>query len=48
MLNAAEFSYAVANAHPLLRARAHYIAPANDDYGVVTALSHLLGSAGNE
>jgi Cof subfamily protein (haloacid dehalogenase superfamily) len=46
MLDSAELSFAMANAHPLLAARAKFTAPANDDHGVITVLSHLFGSAG--
>ncbi|PRY67141.1 hypothetical protein B0I08_10734 [Glaciihabitans tibetensis] len=38
MLDAAEHSYAVANAHPSIRARARHIAPSNIDDGVVTSI----------
>jgi Cof subfamily protein (haloacid dehalogenase superfamily) len=43
MLDAAGLSYAVANAHPEVRARARFIAPSNVDQGVITVLSHLIG-----
>lgn len=46
MLDCAELSFAVANAHPLVRTRARYLAPSNDDHGVVTALSRLLEPVG--
>lgn len=42
MLNHADLSFAMDNAHPTVRSRARYIAPTNEDHGVVTALSHLL------
>lgn len=35
---------AIANAHPLVGARAAYLAPSNDEYGVVLMLRHLLGT----
>ncbi|TFC10463.1 HAD family hydrolase [Cryobacterium algoritolerans] len=45
MLDAAEHSYAVANAHPSIRARARNIAPSNSEAGVISsilaALPHL-------
>jgi Cof subfamily protein (haloacid dehalogenase superfamily) len=47
MLDAAEHSYAVANAHPSIRARARYVAPPNSEAGVISsiiaALPHLQG-----
>lgn len=47
MLDAAEHSYAVANAHPSIRARARNIAPSNSEAGVISsilaALPHLQG-----
>ncbi|MCG2623924.1 Cof-type HAD-IIB family hydrolase [Arthrobacter sp. I2-34] len=42
MLDHADLSFAMGNAHPLVRSRARYIAPTNEEHGVVTALSHLL------
>ncbi|WP_233224879.1 Cof-type HAD-IIB family hydrolase [Nocardia sp. MDA0666] len=44
MLDAARWSFAMANAHPDVRARARYLAPADDEDGVVTVLSRLFGS----
>ncbi|PPJ33770.1 HAD family hydrolase [Nocardia nova] len=44
MLEAARWSFAMANAHPEVRARARYLAPANDEDGVVTVLSRIFGS----
>lgn len=43
MLDEAELSFAVANAHPGVAARARYLAPSNIDGGVVQVLRHLLG-----
>lgn len=47
MLDAAGHSYAVANAHPSIRARARNIAPSNSEAGVISsilaALPHLQG-----
>lgn len=42
MLEAVDHSYAMANAHPDILAVAAYIAPANTEHGVVTALEQLL------
>ncbi|MFD1210499.1 HAD family hydrolase [Arthrobacter sp. GCM10027362] len=42
MLDHADLSFAMGNAHPLVRSRARYLAPTNEEHGVVTALSHLL------
>jgi Cof subfamily protein (haloacid dehalogenase superfamily) len=51
MLDAAEHSYAVANAHPSILARAKHIAPSNIDDGVVktilAALPHLPAATAN-
>ena len=38
LLDAAGHSYAVANAHPSIRARARHIAPSNVDEGVITTI----------
>lgn len=46
MLDTGDFSFAVANAHPEIRARAAYDAPANTEHGVVTVLSRLLDAPG--
>lgn len=43
MLDAAQWSFAMANAHPQVRERAAYLAPSNDEHGVVSVLRHLLG-----
>ena len=43
MLDAADWSFAMANAHPAVAARARYRAPSNSDHGVVTVLRELLG-----
>lgn len=42
MLDAAEHSYAVDNAHPELHGRARFQAPSNRDHGVVQTLARLL------
>lgn len=42
MLDAADHSYAMANAHPDVLARARYRAPSNQDLGVLTVLSGML------
>jgi len=44
MLDGAEHSYAMANAHPQLRTRARYIADANTENGVVRAIEAMLAS----
>lgn len=43
MLDAADLSFAMANAHPDVLARARHTAPSNADHGVVTTLRALLG-----
>ena len=43
MLDAADLSYAMDNAHPEVAARARFRAPSNVEHGVVTVLSELLG-----
>lgn len=45
MLDATDHSFAMANAHPDVLARARYTAPSNLDDGVVTTLRALLGLA---
>lgn len=42
MMDAADYSFAMANAHPLLRERARFDAPSNNDDGVVRTVSALL------
>lgn len=42
MLEHAGLSFAMANGHPDLIARARFIAPANTDHGVITTLERLL------
>lgn len=42
MMDAGDLSFAVANAHPEVRERARYDAPANTEQGVLTVLSQLL------
>ncbi|MBM6623437.1 HAD family phosphatase [Micrococcaceae bacterium RIT802] len=42
MLDHADLSFAMANAHPTVQSRARYLAPTNEEHGVVTVLSHLL------
>ncbi|ADG75964.1 Cof-like hydrolase [Cellulomonas flavigena DSM 20109] len=44
MLAAAHWSFAMANAHPDVRAGARYVAPSNEDNGVVRTLRALLGA----
>ncbi|MFI5930798.1 Cof-type HAD-IIB family hydrolase [Actinoplanes sp. NPDC051494] len=43
MLDAAGLSFAMADAHPEVAARARYRAPSHRDHGVVTVLADLLG-----
>jgi Cof subfamily protein (haloacid dehalogenase superfamily) len=43
MMDAAEHSFAMANAHPLLKERARHVAPANTENGVVRTVSAVLG-----
>jgi hydroxymethylpyrimidine pyrophosphatase-like HAD family hydrolase len=43
MLQAADLSYAVANAHPDVARVARYTAPSNLEEGVITVLHRLLG-----
>ncbi len=43
MYSYATWSFAVSNAHPTIIDTAHYLAPSNDEAGVVTVLEHLLG-----
>lgn len=47
MLDAADWSFAVANAHPAIRARARYGAPSNAEEGVVQVLRALLNGHGH-
>ncbi|QCR54799.1 HAD family hydrolase [Brachybacterium sp. SGAir0954] len=41
----ADWSFAMANAHPGILALARYVAPSNAERGVVTVVEHLLGPA---
>lgn len=43
MMDAATWSFAMANAHPLLKERARYVAPANSANGVVRTIRAVLG-----
>ena len=43
MMDAATYSFAMANAHPRLKERARWVAPANNANGVVRAIRALLG-----
>ena len=43
MMDTADYSFAMDNAHPLLRARARFVAPANSDNGVVRTIAAVLG-----
>ena len=42
MLDAAEWSFAMANAHPDVIARARHVAPSNNDNGVLRTIAHVL------
>lgn len=42
LMDAAHYSYAMANAHPDVIARARYRAPSNAEHGVITILARLL------
>ncbi|MEW2294589.1 Cof-type HAD-IIB family hydrolase [Streptomyces sp. NPDC006743] len=43
MLDAADWSFAMANAHPDVIRRARHLAPSNNDNGVLRTISRLLG-----
>jgi len=43
MMDAATYSFAMDNAHPLLRERARYVAPPNSENGVIRTISAVLG-----
>ncbi|MEU9478134.1 Cof-type HAD-IIB family hydrolase [Streptomyces sp. NPDC048191] len=43
MLDAADWSFAMANAHPEVVRRARHLAPSNNDNGVLRTLSRVLG-----
>jgi hydroxymethylpyrimidine pyrophosphatase-like HAD family hydrolase len=43
MMDAADYSFAMHNAHPVLRERARYVAPPNTENGVVRTISSVLG-----
>ncbi|WP_028454621.1 Cof-type HAD-IIB family hydrolase [Chitinilyticum litopenaei] len=43
MMDEAAYSFAMANAHPLLKERANYLAPGNTDNGVVRTIKAVLG-----
>jgi hypothetical protein len=43
MMDEATYSFAMANAHPLLKERARYLAPGNSDNGVVRTIKSVLG-----
>lgn len=46
MLAAADWSFAMANAHPAVRAAARFLAPGNNDNGVVRSIVATLGLTG--
>jgi Cof subfamily protein (haloacid dehalogenase superfamily) len=43
MMDAGQYSFAMANAHPALRSRARYMAPSNRENGVVRTIASVLG-----
>jgi len=43
MMDEAEYSFAMHNAHPALRERARYVAPPNSQNGVVRTISSVPG-----
>ena len=43
MMDTADYSFAMNNAHPLLAERARYVAPPNSDNGVVRTIASVLG-----
>ena len=43
MMDTADYSFAMSNAHPLLTERARYVAPPNSDNGVVRTIAAVLG-----
>ena len=45
MMDEATYSFAMANAHPLLKERARYLSPGNADNGVVRTIKSVLGLA---
>ena len=45
LLDAAAYSFAMDNAHPEVRARARYVAPANTRNGVARTIASVLGIA---
>ena len=47
LLDAADHSYAMANAHPDVLARARFRAPANTEQGVITTIRELLADTGD-
>ncbi|UXY31235.1 Cof-type HAD-IIB family hydrolase [Streptomyces sp. HUAS TT20] len=46
MLDAAEWSFAMANAHPEVVGRARHLAPSNNDNGVLRTIARVLGMSG--
>ncbi|WP_251095768.1 Cof-type HAD-IIB family hydrolase [Streptomyces sp. Caat 7-52] len=43
MLDAAEWSFAMSNAHPEVLRRARYVAPSNNEHGVLRTVARVLG-----
>lgn len=48
MMDEADYAFAMANAHPLLKARAAYIAPPNTENGVIRTIRAVLGLASGQ
>jgi Cof subfamily protein (haloacid dehalogenase superfamily) len=48
MMDTADYSFAMANAHPLLKERARYLAPGNTDNGVVRVIAAAVGAVFDE
>ncbi|MGW7255389.1 Cof-type HAD-IIB family hydrolase [Streptomyces sp. NPDC054834] len=46
MLDAADWSFAMAGAHPEVVRRARHLAPSNNDNGVLRTIAHVLGMGG--
>ena len=44
-MDAAAYSFAMVNAHPLLKERTRLLAPGNPDNGVVRTIKSVLGIA---
>ena len=42
MLNLAKYSFAMQNAHPIVKNAANFLAPSNDDDGVLQTIKNYL------